>query len=170
LDENDSRCHRILVPIYTHLRQYDLAELHSDKSIALNPNDAIGAINRAILFRFLGRAEEGVVWARKATQLNPYHPNWYSIALAHLQHTAGQYAEALESYGQITERPSFYHAYVAACHAELGHMEEARKHAALALQARPDFSVTAQGKKLPFKHEADLQGFLDGLRKAGLPE
>ena len=170
LDENDSRCHRILVPIYTHMHQYDLAELHSDKSIALNPNDALGAIYRAILLRFLGRAEEGIVWACKAMQLNPYHPNWYRTVLAHVLHTARHYAEALDSYSQITERPSFYHAYVAACHAELGHMDEAQKHVALALQTRPDFSITAQGKKLPFKHEADLQGFLAGLRKAGLPE
>jgi len=170
LDENDSRCHRILVPIHSHLHQHDLAELHSDKSIALNPNDALGAIYRANLLRFLGRAEEGVVWARKAMQLNPYHPNWYWNALAHLLHTAGRYAEALVAYSHIAERPSFYHAYVAACHAELGEMEEAQKHTALALQTRPDFSVTAQGKRLPFKNKADLESFLDGLRKAGLPK
>lgn len=48
-------------------------------------------------------------------------------------------------------------------------MEEARAHAALALEARPDFSVGAWGKRLPYKNEADLQRFLDGLRKAGLP-
>lgn len=170
LDENDSRCHRVLVPIYTHLHHYDLAELHSDKSIALNPNDAVGAIYRTNLLQFLGRAEEGVAWARKAMQLNPYHPNWYWNALAFVLHTAGHHAEALEAYSQMAERPSFYHAYVAACHAELGQMEEAQKHKALALQTRPDFTVTAQGKKLPFKYEADLQSFLDGLRKAGLPE
>jgi adenylate cyclase len=49
-------------------------------------------------------------------------------------------------------------------------MEEARRHAALALQVKPDFSVAAWGERLPFKHEADLQRFLDGFRKAGLPE
>jgi adenylate cyclase len=103
-------------------------------------------------------------------QLNPYHPNWYWNLLARVLHTAGRYAEALDDYGRIAERPSFYHAYVAACHAELGRMEEARKHTALALQARPDFSVAAWGKRLPYKNEADLQRFLDGLRKAGLPE
>jgi adenylate cyclase len=49
-------------------------------------------------------------------------------------------------------------------------MEKAREHAALALQAKPDFSVTTWGKRLPWKNDADLQKFLDGLRKAGLPE
>jgi adenylate cyclase len=170
LDENDSRCHRVLSGIYMHQRQYDRAEFHSDRSIALNPNDALTAMYRAGLLRHLGRAAEGVDWARKAMRLNPYHPNWYWDQLAKLLHSAGCYAEALDAYSRIAERPSFYHAYVAACHAELGRMEEARKHTALALEARPDFSVATWGKKLPYKNEADLQRFLDGMRKAGLPE
>jgi adenylate cyclase len=49
-------------------------------------------------------------------------------------------------------------------------MEEARAHTALALEARPDFSVKAWGERLSFKNEVDLQRFLNGLRKAGLPE
>ena len=40
LDENDNRCHRILSHIYTHMRQFDRAEFHSERSVALNPNDA----------------------------------------------------------------------------------------------------------------------------------
>jgi len=170
LDENDNRCHRILSHIYTHMRQFDRAEFHSERSVALNPNDALAAIARATVLRSLGRLEEGVEWGRKAMRLNPYHPNWYWNTFARVLHAAGHYAEALDAYSRIAERPSFYDAYVAACHAELGHMEEARAHAALALEARPDFSVGDWGKRIPFKDEADLQRFLDGLRKAGLPE
>jgi adenylate cyclase len=103
-------------------------------------------------------------------QLNPYHPNWYWNVFAFVLHVAGRFAEALDAYSRMVQRPSFYHAYVAACYAELGQMEEARAHAAMALEAKPDFSVEARGKWLPFKREADLQRFLDGLRKAGLPE
>ena len=100
----------------------------------------------------------------------PYHPNWYWNGLARVLHTAGRYEEALDAYSRVTNRPSFFHAYIAACHAELGRVAEARTHAALALEAKPDFSVGALGKTLPFKNDADLQRFLDGLRKAGLPE
>ena len=170
LDESDSRCHRILGYIYAHLRLFDRAEFHSERSITLNPNDALAALGRAAVLREIGRPEEAVSWARRAIQLNPYHPNWYWMSVARTLHDAGHYAEALEAYARIANRPSFYHAYVAACHAELGQMEEARAQAVLALEARPDFSVGAWGKRQPYKNEADLQRFLDGLRKAGLPE
>jgi adenylate cyclase len=170
LDENDSRCHRILGGIYEQLRDFDRAEFHSERSIALNPNDALATLWRGGLLRCLGRAEEGVDWVRKAMRLNPYHPNWYWSSLARMLHTAGHYAEALAAYGRIADRPSYYHAYVAACHAELGQMGEARAHAALALETRPEFSIKAWGERLTFKNEVDLQRFLNGLRKAGLPE
>ncbi|MDP9137240.1 MAG: hypothetical protein M3N38_03570, partial [Pseudomonadota bacterium] len=170
LDESDSRCHRILSLIYEGLRQFDRAELHSSRSIALNSNDALAALYRAGLLRHLGRSTEGVEWAGKAMALNPYHETWYWNVLAFVLHDAGRYAEALDAYSRMTERPSFYHAYVAACHAGLGRMEEARTHVALALKARPDFSVAAYGGRLSYKNEADLQRFLDSLRRAGLPE
>jgi adenylate cyclase len=170
LDENDSRCHRALGHIYAHLHQFDRAEFHATRSIALNPNDALAALGLAVVLRYLGRSEEAIEWARKAMQLNPYHPNWYWGSLARLLHTAGRYADALDAYSRVAERPSFHHAYVAACHAELGQVDQARAHAALAREAKPDFSVAAWGKSIPFKNEADLQRFLDGLRKAGLPE
>jgi adenylate cyclase len=170
LDENDSRVHRILSYIYGHLKQFDRAEFHGERSVALNPNDPHAALGYAARLRDAGRAEEGLAWARKAMQLNPYHPNWYWSAYARILHDAGHYAEALDAYGRIEGRPSFHHAYVAACHAGLGQMEEARAHVALALEARPDFSIAAWAKRLGHKHEADKQRFLDGLRKAGLPE
>jgi len=170
LDDNDTRCHRILALLYKRLEQYDRAEFHSERSIALNPGDALSAMYRAQMLRDLGRAHEGVEWARKAMSLNPYHPNWYWRSFAYVLHDAGLYSEALDAYSHIVDRPSFYHAYVAACHAKLGQIEEARKHAAMAVQAKPDFSITEWGKRLAYKYDADRQRFLDGLRSAGLPE
>jgi adenylate cyclase len=170
LDDNDSRVHRILSIIYAQLGEHDRAEFHGARSVALNPNDTHAMLTHASRLRDAGRAEEAVTWIRQAHQLNPCHPNWYWNASARLLHDAGRYAEALEAYERIEERPSFYHAYVAACHAELGRMDEARTHVARALEARPDFSVAAWGKRLTYRRAADRERFLDSLRKAGLPE
>lgn len=170
LDDNDTRCHRVLALLYKRLEQYDRAEFHSERSISLNPGDALSAMYRAQMLRDLGRADEGVEWARKAMSLNPYHPNWYWRSFAYVLHDAGLYCEALDAYSRVVDRPSFYHAYVAACHAKLGQIEDARKHAAMAVEAKPDFSITEWGKRLSYKFDADRQRFLDGLRSAGLPE
>ena len=83
--------------------QHDRAEFHSEQSIALNPNDVLGALSRASLLRHLGRAEEGIEWARKAMHLNPYHPNWYWEVLAKVLHSAGRYAEALDGVGDTAQ-------------------------------------------------------------------
>jgi adenylate cyclase len=170
LDENDSRVHRILSFIYTNLRQHDRADFHAERAVALNPNDAHATLALAVRLRDAGRAEEAVACVRKAMQLNPYHPNWYWNTFGRVLHDAGRYAEALEAYARIDNRTSFHDAYVAAAYAELGQMEEAKKHATLALERRPDFSVSKWAERLTYKHDADRQRFLASLRKADLPE
>jgi adenylate cyclase len=170
LDDNDSRIHRVLSVVYAHLREHDRAEFHGARSVALNPNDTHAALTHASRLRDVGRAEEAVGWVQKAMQINPCHPNWYWNTAARILHDAGRYQEAVDAYARIEDRPSFYHAYVAACLAELGRMEEARDHAGRALAARPDFSIAAWGKRLTYRREGDRQRFLDSLRKAGLPE
>ncbi len=42
--------------------------------------------------------------------------------------------------------------------------------AAKVLEADPDFSLARWTETEPYKHQADLDHALDGLRKAGLPE
>jgi adenylate cyclase len=86
LDENDSRCHRILSAIYVQLREYDRAEFHSDRSVALNPNDAFTAVYRGGVLRHIGRADEGVVWVRRRSvgpQSNAARPLSPELVLEH---------------------------------------------------------------------------------------
>ncbi len=170
LDDNDSRVHRTLSLIYAQLGEHDRADFHAARAVALNPNDTHAVLVQAARLRDGGRAEEAVEWVRKAMRLNPLHPNWYWNTVGRMLHDAGRYAEALDAYARIDNRPSFYHAYVAAAHAELGQMEEARAHAARALEERPDFSIAAHAQRLTYRREADRRRFLDSMRKAGLPE
>jgi adenylate cyclase len=65
---------------------------------------------------------------------------------------------------------SWSHAHLAACHAQLGHMNEARAEAAEVLRMQPGFTVSWLMMEEPDKDVADAEPFLEGLRKAGLPE
>ena len=60
------------------------------------------------------------------------------------------------------------HQFLAAIYSELGREEEARAEAAEVLRISPNFSLEVLRQRLPYKDPADLERFLDGLRKAGL--
>ena len=59
---------------------------------------------------------------------------------------------------------------LAAAHANLGNMDEARTAVEEALKEKPDLTLTYLKETLPTKHEGGLEPYLSGLRKAGLPE
>jgi adenylate cyclase len=52
----------------------------------------------------------------------------------------------------------------------LGRQVEAEVAAAQVLRLNPEFSISGYGKKVPYRDEAVLEEFRQGLRKAGLPE
>ena len=126
LDENDSRCHRILSSIYAHLRQHRPCRIPSDEASPSIPTTRSPRYDRARLLRYLGRAEEGIEWARKAMRLNPYHPTGTGTALLACCTPRGATRRHWMPTAGSPIAPPSYHAYVAACHAELGQMEEAR--------------------------------------------
>ena len=71
----------------------------------------------------------------------------------------------------ISRNPNFVasHAYLAALLSEQGREEEARAAGAKALELSPRASVEGLRERLPYRNPADLERFLAGVRKAGLP-
>jgi adenylate cyclase len=169
LDGEDSRCQRILGEISLHARQFERADFHSERALALNPNDAHAAAYRAYILTYLGRPEEAVDWIRKAMRLNPFHPGWYWATLARALHAGDQHEEALAAYERIAV-PRFFHlACMAACHGRLGHDEEARRYVERTLEAKADFSSGGWLATLPFRREEDRRRLLEEFCAAGLP-
>jgi len=61
-------------------------------------------------------------------------------------------------------------AYKAACLEASGRHEEAAREAKEALRIHPGFSLATFAKTQPYKDRALLDGLLELLRKAGLPD
>jgi hypothetical protein len=61
-------------------------------------------------------------------------------------------------------------AQLAACHAQLGQMNEAGAEAVEALRLHPSFTIGWNMMSEPFKNLADAEPMVTGMRKAGLPE
>lgn len=168
LDPNESRCHQFLGQVYLYSGQHDQALFHLERSLALNRNDPHGMAQYGFVLAQIGRAEEGVGWIERAMRLNPFHPAWYWADLAVAQFAAENYEAALTASRRQGARTAWWHARMAACHAQLGRIEEARTEAAKALAMKPNLRVSEI--KLPYKFAVDRDRVLNALRKAGLPD
>jgi adenylate cyclase len=171
LDQNDSDVHRILAAVGVLRNDLGKAMFHQQRALALNPNDDLIVVQHGEVLTWLGQAEEGIEWIRKAMRLNPYHPERFWFHLARAQFVARQYAEAVDSLRHISAPDTLHHALFAACHAQLGHTMDAAARAAEVIRRVPDF--TTREHCLPMLHygrESDLAHHCEALRRAGLPD
>ena len=102
LDQNDSDVHRILAAVGVVRNDLDKAVFHQQRALALNPNDDLIVVQQGEVLTWLGQAEEGIEWIRKAMRLNPYHPERFWFHLARAQFVARRYAEAIDSLRHIS--------------------------------------------------------------------
>jgi adenylate cyclase len=171
LDENDSNGQIALGETYLLRRAFDIAEYHYLAAHDLNPNRPSVMAGLGRLYGYLGEPEKGMEFIKAVRTLDPYfNPPWYWETLGTICLIAHQYEEAIAAFKRSPILPGWVHAYIAACYALLEKREEAELHAAEALRLTPDFSLMREAAKEPFKHAANRQHLIDGLRKAGLPE
>ena len=59
---------------------------------------------------------------------------------------------------------------LAATYGLLGRIDDAEWEGAEILTLQPDFTLADVRRRVPYKNSADLERWIGGLRKAGLPE
>jgi adenylate cyclase len=170
LDENDSDVHRILAAVNLAHDDHDQAMFHQERAYSLNPNNDLIVVQWGELLTWLGRAEDGIEWIRKAMRLNPHHPERFWSHLGRAYYTARHYGDAVEAYSRITRPDHTHHAFLAASSGMMGNETAARAHATEVLKRDPSFSTRAFLATLHYKFEADREHCRDGLLRAKLPE
>jgi len=171
LDENDSDVQRVLAALRLTQRNHDKAFHHQQRALHLNPNDDLIVVQQGEILTWLGQAEEGVPWIQKAMRLNPFHPPrfWNHLGRAHF--VARKYAEAVEAFKRIGAPDAFHHAFLAACHAQLGEPAAAGLHVKEVQSRMPDFSWSATlAPVLYYKRDSDIAHHREAVAKAGLPD
>ena len=83
---------------------------------------------------------------------------------------ARRYEDAIAAFLRSPEMFDFVEAYLAACCIYLGRVEQARAHAARALQLTPRFTVAKFMSREVYKRPEDTAHLTEGLRRAGIPE
>lgn len=151
--------------------EYVKALVEAEKAIELDPNYANGHILLATLLYYAGRPAEGLERVKHAIKLNPHHPYNYSFHLGQAFFVLGRYDEAISALKQgIESNPAAerLHIWLAAAYAQSGRIEDAEWEIDEVLLANPEFSVDKLKRAFPFSDPADLENFMEGLRKAGL--
>ena len=159
------------------LLEYDLdtATTLIDRSLAINANAVRAWIASGMLRCILGEPERAIEDCERAIRLSPLDPSWWVsyglIASAHMQRQRYEEATswARKSVRQHRYNLPAYHVLAASC-AQLGQLDEARKAVSQLLELDSELTISRLQKIYPVAKYENLDGFLDGLRKAGLSE
>jgi adenylate cyclase len=170
LDENDSDVHRVLAAVNLSMhRNHDKALYHQERALALNPNDDLIVVQQGEVLTWIGQAEQGIDWIRKAMRLNPYHPERFWSHLGRAYFVARRYDQAIQAFQRISRADHAHLAFLAACHAQLGDAAETKGAAQQVLQRAPDVSIERFIATQHYKHDSDREHHRAALVKAQLP-
>jgi TolB-like protein len=146
-----------------------------EKAIRVNPNLAWVWLSSSWVKSTLGEPEIALRSIERALRLSPNDPQSASFhaAKAFAQLFARRFADAYSSAeAAIRQRPGFlYYLCIAAVSAALeGRMSDARRMVARILQTNPAVRISDIRENTPMRRPEDAALWVDGLRKAGLPE
>jgi len=148
-----------------------------DHALALNPNSALGWACRGWVAAMQDQSDPAIEALQRAMHLSPLDPlRWIffgGISFANL--VARRFAETIDwADRSFREQPRYASAYrmkVAAC-AHLGRAEEALECARHVLELQPAFTISEMQRTYgaAMCTPETLAMYVEGLRKAGLPE
>jgi adenylate cyclase len=166
-DSLDARGYGELGFACLYKKRHDSSLAAYERALDLNPNDADILAEMGDSLVYSGQAERAVQLLDRAMRLNPYYPDWYLWYLGDAYFHLGKYERTIDTVGRMRDR-SEAHRLLAASHALLGQMKEARLHAREVLRVHPNFSIQHWRNVPPYKDSGHLRPFIEGLRKAGL--
>jgi adenylate cyclase len=175
LDDKEPFAYFSMGRIHALKGEFDLAIPELQQAIELNPSFAHAYFGLGFALTLAGRPEDTVAQIDNAIRLNPHDPSlWTFFSGRSLALSLVYLHEEAVEWGAKGARQAnagwLSHAILAAPLGHLGRAEEARRTVRNLLELKPDFTVSFIAQTLPFKNPAHLEHFLEGLRKAGLPE
>ncbi|MBT5666288.1 MAG: adenylate/guanylate cyclase domain-containing protein [Rhodospirillaceae bacterium] len=175
LDAELPQAHWALGRIVTRppLGDLDLAIASMKRVIELDPNYADGYASYANTLNYVGRAKEAIPLLKKAMRINPHYPFWYVYVLGQSQYCLTNFEAAIENFKSAVERNptvAWPHKFLLASYGQLGLQDDADwEISELEALGQPPTIKNAR-ETSPLQDPAYLKLYLDGLRKAGVPE
>ena len=176
LDDKDPTAYFAVGRIHMMRGRHDDSIAALETSIGLNPSFAQSHHGLGMALTLAGRLDEAKEALGIAERLSPRDPILWASTVVHALACilSRDYEEALKWARKTIQNPRakgyWPQAALAASLALLGQTDEARAAVAAALEAMPDLTLSYLKKTLPTKEPGGLDPYLEGLRRAGLPE
>jgi adenylate cyclase len=168
LDENDIEAQRVMCEIRMLRRDWDAAEHHHARALALCPNDARIVAQHGELLLWAGQPNEAIPWIQRAMQLDPYEADRRARLLGRALYAAGRDADAARALRRVPAPDARVLAELAAACAMDGLADEAARVAEQLREVQPAFNARAYAAELPYRREADRARLTEGMAKAGV--
>lgn len=178
LDPNDARALTLAghVRAFLHRRVDEAIALH-ERALSLNPNLTWAWVFSSLAHTYAGMAEEGLRRALHAKRLDPNDPHGFMTDAARLLAllTLHRLEDAAALGRKAVKVAPHFSANLKIFAAALGHLgpdagAEARQVIADLLRLEPAFTLRDAAARVPLLKPADLAFYVEGLRRAGLPE
>ena len=173
LDDTITQTHFARSNLYAVQQQYEDAEISIRRAIELEPNYADGYGELAFVLTHAGEQQDALTAIQKAKRLNPRYPFVYLWLEGHIYFLMGQYEKAIPVLQEALNRnPAFATARLVliATYGQLGREEDAAWELDELLTIRPDYSLSTARNDTLYKRSEDLERFIEGLHKAGIPD
>jgi adenylate cyclase len=174
LDNSDAHAHWAMGVVCMQRRKHELAQEELERAIELNPSFASA-------YQFLGwtlvydkQPEEGIRMVREAQRLSPNDPSAWGMILIQGQAYLNmkEFAKA-ERLGRQVKRITNNLPTNCLLLASMGHTGSTEDREAVlqdVLKIEPHFTVQRIADVFPFRHQEDIDIWVEGLRMAGVPE
>lgn len=176
LDSQNAIFYALQARVLLARREYSSAIAQNEIAISLNPTLAAGFCGLGDSLAYEGRYEESIACFDKAVELSPNDPQLWAFltygALALL--FKGEYATALQWADRAANIPN--HQYWTTAHqvvalSYLDQPRQAQEMASRLVDENPAFSLEFAREKLFYLKQAEqIELYLDGLEKAGVPK
>ena len=175
LDPDDAAAHCAMGKARIVNREHENAIPDLKLAIELNPSLAWAHYGLGAATVFLGKADEAIPHLEGAIRLSPrdQHMGSYMVRLAEAHLLKRDYGLAIEWGRKALQQQGFQWSRYAVVLAGLGYLgkkEEAARVFGECQTHRSDFSVSMVRRCHLYTHAPTLEYYLEGLRKAGVPE
>ena len=118
----------------------------------------------------MGQTDHGLEQVKRAMRINPHSPDWYRWTLAMGHYCARDYDEAIQALDLMVDVPKWSFLLRAATHAQRGEPAESAQAMRRFKMHMPTWTIAKEMNAIRFKREEDGVHWMEGLRKAQLPD